>query len=384
MYRMFEEWDKGISHLKKALKEDKSNILALNELVNCYEQKGEFKEVEELLSSYEAENGDLHIERILRLKYELYISQNKLDLASRIVDQRNELSKQMNSGIQYNKGAIYILKDNFIKAEKVINSINEKPDIDHSPDLTILKYLFHYKGKFKEFEKLINKEISVEVYVGDKNSLISELIYFHLGTGQIEKAIEELRNLDKSEYKDFPTFEEISLTLEILSKIASGNLNYTDLLLEKLKILVEKSIFNIPSHRRYYHLMANLKENKGEYEEAEEFYLKTLELAEKRILYHYTIVYIYNSAHFFYTRNKNNAAEKIFLEIHELTRGRFYRGDLYAKSFYYLGKIYQKKGWVGKAIESYERFYSMWKDGDQEFVGKYIEDTKKQLDLMKN
>jgi hypothetical protein len=29
-----------------------------------------------------------------------------------------------------------------------------------------------------------------------------------------------------------------------------------------------------------------------------------------------------------------------------------------------LGKIYEQKGWVGKAIEHYEKFLDLWKDAD--------------------
>ncbi len=383
-YRIFEEWDKGISHLSKVLNEDKSNILALDELIICHEGKEQFKQAEEILAEYEAANGDLNLVEVLRIKYELYILENNLSQASLIVDQQNVLSKQINSEIKYNKSTINILNDNFINAEKLMNSIKKNSDIKYIPDMTRLKYFFHYNGKFAEFEKLLKEEIGRVVNIGEKNSLKFELVYFYLGTGQIEKAIEELKNVDKSEFKNFPAIEEIYLTLEILGKIASGNLNFSDLLLEKLEFSANNSIFRKQSLRRYYHLMAKLKEKRGKIKEAEEFYLKTLALSKHRKRYHFTIVYIYNSALFYYNRNNNSEAEKYFLQIQELTFGRLYRGDLFAKSFYYLGKIYQRRGWTGKAIKSYKRFYNMWKDGDPQFVGKYLTDTEKQLVILKH
>jgi tetratricopeptide (TPR) repeat protein len=53
-----------------------------------------------------------------------------------------------------------------------------------------------------------------------------------------------------------------------------------------------------------------------------------------------------------------------FQKIISLTTGRLYYGDLFAKSFYMLGKIYQKKGWTAKAVEQYREFLTMWKDAD--------------------
>jgi tetratricopeptide (TPR) repeat protein len=50
--------------------------------------------------------------------------------------------------------------------------------------------------------------------------------------------------------------------------------------------------------------------------------------------------------------------------IGRLTSGRFWWGDLYAESFYMLGKIAEQRGWPGKAIEHYEKFLEVWKDAD--------------------
>ena len=30
-----------------------------------------------------------------------------------------------------------------------------------------------------------------------------------------------------------------------------------------------------------------------------------------------------------------------------------------------LGRIYEQKGWQGKAIENFEKFLDLWKDADQ-------------------
>ncbi len=44
--------------------------------------------------------------------------------------------------------------------------------------------------------------------------------------------------------------------------------------------------------------------------------------------------------------------------------GILYWSDIYAKSFYMLGKIHEQQGDTTRAIEHYEKFLSLWKDAD--------------------
>ena len=52
-------------------------------------------------------------------------------------------------------------------------------------------------------------------------------------------------------------------------------------------------------------------------------------------------------------------------------------GDIYAKSFYMLGKTYEEQGTTGKAIEYYKKFLDLWKDADPGIAE--VEDAKKRL-----
>lgn len=46
------------------------------------------------------------------------------------------------------------------------------------------------------------------------------------------------------------------------------------------------------------------------------------------------------------------------------TTGRQSYGDIYVKSFYNLGRLYELQGDTAKAIEHYEKFLNLWKDAD--------------------
>jgi len=57
-------------------------------------------------------------------------------------------------------------------------------------------------------------------------------------------------------------------------------------------------------------------------------------------------------------------AREEYQKMISLTTGRLSYGDLFAKSFYGLGKIYQQKKWTAKTIEQYREFLTLWKDSD--------------------
>ena len=75
-------------------------------------------------------------------------------------------------------------------------------------------------------------------------------------------------------------------------------------------------------------------------------------------------------------------AQAEYERIVSSSSGRSDFGDVYALSFYELGKIYGQKGWKGKAIEHYEKFLDLWKDADPGIAE--VEDAKKRLAGLKS
>ena len=74
-----------------------------------------------------------------------------------------------------------------------------------------------------------------------------------------------------------------------------------------------------------------------------------------------------------YTEKRTLPYEKII----SLTTGRLYYGDIYAKAFYMLGKIYEEQGNTAKAIDHYEKFLNLWKDANPSIAE--AEDASKRL-----
>jgi len=80
-------------------------------------------------------------------------------------------------------------------------------------------------------------------------------------------------------------------------------------------------------------------------------------------------------------RNDLEKAKMYAEKISALSTGRYQWGDIYAKNFFYLGKIYQKKGQNKDAIHNFEQFISLWED--TEIFGREKEEATRQLALLK-
>jgi tetratricopeptide (TPR) repeat protein len=66
---------------------------------------------------------------------------------------------------------------------------------------------------------------------------------------------------------------------------------------------------------------------------------------------------------YFRSGNLDEASEE-YGKIHSLTLGRLDYGDVYAKSYYWLAKIFEQKGWDQLVKQNYQRFLSLWQNAD--------------------
>jgi tetratricopeptide (TPR) repeat protein len=125
-----------------------------------------------------------------------------------------------------------------------------------------------------------------------------------------------------------------------------------------------------------YHLKGKIKLQKGNQSQAVDFSKQALALLGYGPL---TIDagYINTLALAYYQSGELNQALSEYERITSLTAGRLERGDIYAKSFYMLGRIYEQQGDTAKAKENYEKFLDLWKDADPGMTE--VEDAKKRV-----
>jgi hypothetical protein len=78
--------------------------------------------------------------------------------------------------------------------------------------------------------------------------------------------------------------------------------------------------------------------------------------------------------------NQDEASEE-YGKIHTLTLARLDYGDIYAKSFYHLAKIFEQKGWDQLAKQNYQKFLSLWQNADPH--NPELEDARQRLSALR-
>ena len=131
---------------------------------------------------------------------------------------------------------------------------------------------------------------------------------------------------------------------------------------------------------RYYNLaMGQIEFDKGNTERAIEYYEDAVALLAHQTnpdnCYHTLFYGPLASA--YYAQGDVQEAEKWCQRILALTTGRVFYGDIYAKSFFMLGKIYEQQGDTAKAIDHYEEFLDLWKDADSGIAE--VDDARERL-----
>jgi serine/threonine protein kinase len=88
---------------------------------------------------------------------------------------------------------------------------------------------------------------------------------------------------------------------------------------------------------------------------------------------------LYSLAEAYRLNGDIDKAIQTFKKVSLLTYGRDNFGDLYTRSFYQLGKLYQQQGNKEEAIKNYKKFIELWKDCDPIFQP-MVKDAKTRLE----
>jgi tetratricopeptide (TPR) repeat protein len=98
--------------------------------------------------------------------------------------------------------------------------------------------------------------------------------------------------------------------------------------------------------------------------------IEHLKQACNRLLHEYSwptdmhALYIDTLANAYERSGNPEDARREYEKITALTAGRYRFGDIYARSFYRLGKIDEQQGKKAKAAENYKKFLDLWKEAD--------------------
>ncbi len=389
IYALLEQWDNAIEMFEVFVqKKIEKSIHPYENLAHVYMAKGLYNKAIKVLESYLntfTDNSRIHCDLAIN-----YLCKGEYNLAFAAVEKALSLNRTLFRNIKI-KGDIYLCKGDFIKAEEEYQKLLLKEEqIDRLKGRNRLAAYYLTQGRFEKLREQLEQGIVLAEKLGEKewNSRFhKDLAYSYLRSGNHKGALKEcdvtLRNAVESESY---FWQRRALHLKGLTYLAISSMDEAQRVAEKLKESIEKGL-NKKAMRYYFHLIGMRELERENFTKAIEYFKKTLSLLPFQfglweIAYNDNALFIDSLALAYYKSGELDKAQEEYERITRLTIGRLWYGDIYAKSFYMLAKLYEQKGWKGKAIENYQKFLALWKDADPGRAE--TADAKKQLVVLSN
>jgi serine/threonine protein kinase/tetratricopeptide (TPR) repeat protein len=335
IYTLLEEWDKAINELEWVVQNKiKKSPYSYWHLTDAFQAKGLYEKAKEVSEIYLNDISDemtFHEDLSLNYVYQGEYDQSLVEIDKAIFLDPN------NPWLSMRKGIIFHLKGDFQKAKEQYKSIPEA-----EPESAIhLSCLEISKGKIQ----------NQHGYFGYLDRM-PNYAYLYLG-----KHYEPLK--------------------EGIRLIERNSIDEALIIADELKKSVEKEIYK--KRIKYYHYLVAIVALKREnFDKAREHLEKAISLLPFQMeSLNVHAFFMEPLAYSYYKIGDMDRSKKTYKDITNLTIGRLYWGDIYAKSFYMLGKICEEQGDTAKAIEHYEKFLNLWKDADPGIPE--VEDARERL-----
>ncbi len=383
LYWRLEQWDKAIERCEVPTQNKVPAIGPYSLLSDNYMAKGMYDKSREILDDYLNEfsdNDQIHIDMAFN-----YLAQGKYDLAQVEVDKAAVINPNQ-PGNFLMKGHINHLKGDIIGAEKEYqNILNTDEQGEHQMAISWLGHLNLLQGKFEKSRVQLKQGLQLAKKLGEKggeSGFYSRLAYSYLKSEDIDEALDESKKSERSATEEKGCLfchHKWALLYKGLAYVEKKSMAEAQRTADELKDLIQKGV-NKNYMRLYYHLIGREELENGNLSEALEHFKKSVSL----LPHQHSNVVVNDHAFFidalalaYYMSGDLDKAQEEYERIISLTLGRLHWPDIYAKSFYMLGKIFEEKGWNGKAIEHYEKFLDLWKDADPGIAE--VEDARTRL-----
>jgi serine/threonine protein kinase/Tfp pilus assembly protein PilF len=380
LYSDLEEWDNAVDEYKISLKDE--GVVSYFALAEAYEAKGLYDRAEELLSFYLNNISDNAF--IRRRLAHIYILQNKYDLAIAEADKASSINPDSFYDFRL-KGDIYTYKGELIKSEQEYQKLLESGGPPNKlGGRLMLSSLFLLSGKFNESINQVRLGLELAERSGQwawHSFFTRSLIYEYIKSGNTGEAFKECKiEWDRAvEEKNLGKQTSI-LYFKGVALADNRSLNLAQKTAVELRELVKKGM-NQKRIRRYFHLMGIIESKRNNSSQAVEYFEKAMALLphqHKMYAVDQHALFIEPLAAAFYKKGDFEKAQEQYEKIISLTTGRLIFGDIYAKAIYMLGKIYEHRGFKGKAIDNYIKFIELWKNCDPQFQP-LVEDARKRV-----
>jgi tetratricopeptide (TPR) repeat protein len=367
-YLTQEEYEKGAKHHEILVRDNVASAINYVQLSKAYFHLGLYEKSGEIIERGLEKFPDAWV--LNNVLLELYIAEGKYDEA--LAKWEDFFLSHPTGWYQWRiRGQILLFQEDFAAAEEEYQKLlTREPEDAIWSGMVYLISLYILQGRFDDaFEQI---EMAKKRW-GEEDQILNSFSYImHMRWGDLNKAL-EAANFSRTEwvgsvYAKLNMWEKTEKAIKILRK--------------KVGSKEERLGFAAKEDRRYYlNLLGSVEFEKGNLALAIEYFeqAKSLFIGIQNRNY---VPFVDSLAFAYYEAGNLERAKEEYELITTLTWGRIHDGDLYARSFYMLGKIYEELGEKGEAKANYERFLDLWKDADSGIAE--VEDAKKRLAGLKS
>ncbi len=373
IYYQVEELDKALEHFERCVEAGTDFIWTYMCIAEISALKGEYDKAEEILRD-SLENVSNHPLFHRHLVFD-YICRKQIHIAEAELEIAVSLAPAHRRSF-YLKGVHATLTGSFAEAEQAYRNAL---DDDEEPEGPYYGYhgaanVYLARGRFRDSLAQLRDLISFSQDVNipwAESQARSILGYRLMESGRYQEALRELnRAWDTAAQVQRQDLQRLALHYKGLAYLGMRSRSRAQRTAEELKTAIEGWAHQ-KEIRRYHHLMGLIELDKKNYPEA----IKQLETALALLPYESSLwieghllnnhaLYMDALALANYRSGNLDKAIELYESIADLTIGRLYFGEIYAKSFYTLGRIYQQMGNNAEAEENYNKFLALWFNAD--------------------
>ena len=388
LYMSTEQWDKAIERYDVLIQYKDESFFPYVNISDAYRAKGMYQTVHKLLEEY-IQNFHESDEIRRELAFNFFL-QGEYNLALVEIDKAFSFNPD-NISNHIRRGNVYLCAENFEKAEEEYLKILERKERGyHLYIRVVLGTLNLLQGKLENGRQHYQQGLNLAETLDDNWWRVCFHIwmgYSYLKSGRPTDALKEFDIAWKTapDSDDDLRWQRRALYYKGRAYLALHTFEEAQKAADSIKELVEKGA-NKKEIRYFHHLLGLIELEKKNYSRAIAYFKEAI----SSLPYEHGLepfasdqaVFTEPLALAYYNSGEREKARQEYEKILTLTMGKLYYGDIYARSLYWLGKIYEEEGLRDKAIEHYEKFLALWKDADPGFAE--VEDAKKRLAGLKS
>ena len=366
-YSNVELLDKVIEHSQAAIRNGDRTYYPYSYLASAYEALGQLEKAKDIIDSYFRDIGEsapLHTDLA-----DCYVSERKLPEALAELDKASTLSPGA-AQIAFTRGTLFIYQGDLARAAEAYHRLLEfKDPVAPMYNLYGMAQVALLQGRFGEARSLADRGISALANIKEENlSNIFRLVaaYALWRSGRLSEAVNMCKRMhDAGLAMDSPSWQRTALFFQGLILCDKNSLDEARKVAADLTALCRTSLDPLDMGWAD-HLMGAIELQKGNSASA----IEHLKQACNRLFHEFSNL---SDMHALYFEKLAEAEERAgslddarqeYEKITALTAGRYRFGDIYSRSFYWLGKIYEQQGKTAKAAENYRKFLGLWAEAD--------------------